>query len=168
VIKSGDTLGRIAVANGTSVEELTRINQLTSSNLSIGQLLRIPGSADANRNLALHQGSGRPATYRVKAGDSLWNIAKSHNIKINDLLAWNNLKQTSVISPGQQLSLRSPGFTARSSNTSSINYQVKQGDSLYEIARRFKVRVNDILAWNGMELQQLIRPGQSLTLYPTP
>src|SRR5690606_33750820 len=114
----------------------------------------------------LHQGSGRPATYRVKAGDSLWNIAKSHNIKINDLLAWNNLKQTSVISPGQQLSLRNPA--ARSSNTSSINYQVKQGDSLYEIARRFKVQVNDILAWNGMELQQLIRPGQSLTLYPTP
>jgi len=166
VIKSGDTLGRIAAANGTSVEELTRINQLTSSNLSIGQLLRIPGSADANRNLALHQGSGRPATYRVKAGDSLWNIAKSHNIKINDLLAWNNLKRTSVISPGQQLSLRNPA--ARSSNTSSINYQVKQGDSLYEIARRFKVQVNDILAWNGMELQQLIRPGQSLTLYPTP
>lgn len=168
VIRSGDTLGRIAKANGTSVEELMRMNQLASSSLRVGQLLRIPGSPDANRNLALHQGNNRATTYRVKAGDSLWNIAKSHNIKINDLLSWNNLKKDSVISPGQQLTLRSSGVAARSNSASGVNYQVKQGDSLYEIARRFKVQVNDILAWNGMELQQLIKPGQSLTLYPTP
>lgn len=164
-IKPGDTLGRIATANGTSVEELMRINQLASSNLKIGQMLRIPGSPDSNRHLALNQGN-RATTYKVKAGDSLWNIAKSHNIKINDLLAWNNLTANSVISPGQQLALRNPGIT--SSTKSGVNYQVKQGDSLYDIARRFKVQVNDILAWNSMELQQLIKPGQNLTLYPTP
>src|SRR5690606_12838305 len=128
---------RIAAANGTSVEELTQLNQLASSHLKIGQLLRITGSPDANRSLALNSDS-KATSYRVKAGDSLWNIARSHNVKVDDLISWNNLKRDAVLSPGQQLTLRG-GSTSSNSNTAAINYQVKQGDSLYEIARRFKV-----------------------------
>ncbi|MFA5495242.1 MAG: LysM peptidoglycan-binding domain-containing protein [Porticoccaceae bacterium] len=166
VVKAGDTLGRIATSQNISLQDLTQLNQLTSSNIRVGQVLRIPGSASASGNLPVASSGAKSAPaatrYQVKRGDSLWGIARQHNIKVDQLLAWNKLKKDAVLSPGQQLQIHSS--TSRAD--SLVNYQVRQGDSLYEIARRFKVEVKDILAWNDLEIRQLIQPGQNLTLYP--
>ncbi|HLS97166.1 MAG: LysM peptidoglycan-binding domain-containing protein [Porticoccaceae bacterium] len=170
VVKSGDTLGRIAANHQISLHDLTQLNQLKSTHLQVGQVLRIPGSSAAVSELALNvganKGTGDNALYRVKAGDSLWSIARNHNIKLDQLLAWNNLKQGAVIAPGQQLRVQGGTLNASAKGNAQVNYQVKRGDSLYDIARRFKVEIKDILAWNGMEMRQMIQPGQSLTLYP--
>jgi LysM repeat protein len=42
---------------------------------------------------------------------------------------------------------------------------VKQGDSLYNIAKRFRVAVNDLMAWNDLATNSLIKPGQQLKIY---
>ena len=169
VVKAGDTLGRIAANHGIGLQELTQLNQLKSTHLRIGQVLRIPGDSPAVSNLALNVGANTTARgnsrYSVKPGDSLWSIARSHNLKVEQLLAWNGLKQGDVIAPGQQLTIR-PETQGTATPNTQVSYEVKRGDSLYDIARRFRVEVKDILAWNDMELRQLIQPGQSLTLYP--
>jgi membrane-bound lytic murein transglycosylase D len=44
-------------------------------------------------------------------------------------------------------------------------YTVRRGDSLYEIASRFKVSIDDIISWNKLDPERYLQPGQSLTLY---
>ncbi|MEE4110883.1 MAG: LysM peptidoglycan-binding domain-containing protein, partial [Halieaceae bacterium] len=44
-------------------------------------------------------------------------------------------------------------------------YTVRRGDSLYEIARRFDVTIDDIVTWNDLDPRRYLQPGQALTLY---
>ena len=91
IVKSGDTLYKIAQNNNTSVNELIKLNNLTNTNLSIGQKLNLP--------------SNSKNTYLVKSGDTLYKIAKENNTTINDLLKLNNLSST-TLSIGQTLKLK--------------------------------------------------------------
>ena len=46
-----------------------------------------------------------------------------------------------------------------------IGYSVRSGDSLYTIADRFRVSINDIKRWNKLEKSKYLQPGKRLTLY---
>lgn len=92
VVKSGDSLYKIANRYGTTVDELKRINNLTSNLLSIGQRLIIP----TNTTTPNYQ------TYTVKKGDTLYNIARNYNTTVTAIQSLNNLS-TSALSVGQKL-----------------------------------------------------------------
>ena len=47
---------------------------------------------------------------------------------------------------------------------SSAVHTVRSGDSLWSIARQYKVKLNDLMRWNGLDHQTIIRPGQSLKI----
>jgi membrane-bound lytic murein transglycosylase D len=49
----------------------------------------------------------------------------------------------------------------------SMRYTVKRGDSLYKIADRFRISISDLVAWNAIDPKDYLRPGQSLTLFPS-
>ena len=68
-----------------------QLNNLTSTALSIGQVLNLP-SSEAD-------------TYTVKSGDSLYRIAQSYNTTVNELIRLNNLTST-VLSIGQVLKVK--------------------------------------------------------------
>ena len=91
-IKSGDSLWNIANRYNTTVNELKTLNNLTSNNLSIGQILKLP-SNNIQEN-----------TYTVKSGDSLWSIANRYNTTVNELKTLNNLTSNNL-SIGQILKL---------------------------------------------------------------
>ena len=91
-IKSGDSLWNIANRYNTTVNELKSLNNLTSNNLSIGQILKLP-SNNIQEN-----------TYTVKSGDSLWSIANRYNTTVNELKILNNLTSNNL-SIGQILKL---------------------------------------------------------------
>ena len=126
VVKSGDNLYKIARENNTTVSELMKINNLTSTNLSIGQRLTLP-----TRSFN---------TYVVKSGDSLYKIAGQFNTTVDVLKNINNLT-SNVLSIGQVLKL--PG---EESNT----YTVKSGDNLYKIARENDTTVNELMKLNNL------------------
>ena len=89
-VKSGDTLWSISKKNGISVDELKKVNGLSSNSLSIGQKLIIP--------------SKQSKTYIVKSGDTLYNIAKKNNTSVKDLKELNSLSND-MLSIGQVLYL---------------------------------------------------------------
>jgi membrane-bound lytic murein transglycosylase D len=157
-VKSGDSLGKIAQKNKVSVADLRRENALKSNLIRIGQVLKIPGSG-ANRTSI---GGARKSYYQVRSGDSLSKIAHNNNVKINELLAWNNLSPKDKIQPGQQLqvSSRKPNYTTR-----KMKYKVRQGDSLGRIANKFNLLIADIASWNKLNPKRYLQPGQRLTLY---
>lgn len=108
-VKRGDFLERIARANGTTVEEIKKINHLSSEKLNIGQILRIPNrsgnklepivtqsvvtSTPVSSKADVSTNEPEPVYYVVKSGDNPWKIAKQFNIRVDQLLKLNNLNE---------------------------------------------------------------------------
>ena len=165
-VKPGDTLGAIANRHHLSVNIIRDINQLRNDRLRIGQVLSLPQPRDARPLEQLHavarsQPAGR--SYRVRPGDNLWDIARAQKVSVRDLQRWNKLSGSSL-KVGQVLSVQ-PGAGAR--DTAPTYYKVKEGDSLYNIAKRFNVELNHLKRWNPKD-SRLLKPGQTLTLYLAP
>ncbi|MDC0361854.1 LysM peptidoglycan-binding domain-containing protein [Halioglobus sp.] len=107
--------------------------------------------------------------YRVKPGDTLWDIARSFGTDVALLRSENGIKG-STIRAGQTLTIT--GFNpARGQpplpgpDTKAQGYLVRAGDSLSLIANRFQISVGNIIAWNELDPDDYLRPGQKLTLY---
>jgi membrane-bound lytic murein transglycosylase D len=167
-VRSGDSLHSIANRHQLTVNTLKDINKLASNSLRIGQVLSIPAQPGAQRtDLGLQHNPSiaqKPRTYRVKTGDSLWQIAKNHQLEVKDVQRWNKLSGNSL-RVGQTLSLHgASGATAGSPRSNVTYYRVRQGDSLYLIAKRFKVPMKNLQTWNP-RVGKALKPGQTLTLY---
>lgn len=141
-VQSGDNLYAIARKYNTTADELMRINNLSSSLLSIGQELRIPVSGSTEPV----EPSPNYVDYIVKSGDSLYSIAKKYNTTVDEIKAANNLTSNSL-SIGQQL--RIPV------SSTPVTYVVKSGDNLYAIARQFNTTVDDIKKKNNLKSNTL-------------
>ncbi len=103
-----------------------------------------------------------PSIYVVKRGDTLFSIARKHDMRVKTLKKWNGLR-SNRIHPGQKLKLYASA--AKSSRQHKLAYTVNYGDSLVRIALLFKgVSVRDIMRWNRLKRSR-IYPKQSLTIY---
>ncbi|MEN3753651.1 murein transglycosylase D [Mangrovibacter yixingensis] len=106
--------------------------------------------------------SNSSAAYTVRRGDTLSAIAARLNVSEHDLRAWNNLT-SSKIKVGQTLQTGTLNSDSRLVKNDSITYRVKKGDSLYSIARRHGLNINDVMRWN--KDVDAIKPGDQLTLF---
>lgn len=168
-VKSGDSLSKIAAHHKTSVKAIQQANQLSNSQLKIGQQLIIPGLAQSADAPAV-TGSGKKTTsgaqtYTVKSGDSVWEISQKLKVSSDQLKKWNKLNAKTRLKPGQILTYYKTSEAKSSSDGKSMTYKVKAGDSLASIAQRFKVKVADIVKWNNIKANKYLQPGQELTLY---
>ena len=89
-VQKGDSLYAIAQKYNTTVDELKKINNLTSNNLSIGQILKVPGNKTNNE------------VYTVQKGDNLYSIARKFNTTVSAIKNLNNLAND-ILSIGQKL-----------------------------------------------------------------
>ncbi|NQD95381.1 transglycosylase SLT domain-containing protein, partial [Pseudomonas sp. CrR25] len=110
-VRSGDSLHGIANRYHLTVSILKDINKLSSNRLRIGQVLSIPAQPGVQPSEQLFQNvasrdSATPRTYRVKNGDTLWQIAKTHEVAVHDVQRWNNLTG-STLRVGQTLAMGS-------------------------------------------------------------
>ena len=152
IVKKGDTLYSIAMANNTTVDELKKSNNLTSNILSTGQLLKIPSALLPE------------STYIVKKGDSLYSIANKYNTTVEELKRINNLT-SNILSIGQILKLPSDKASDVENEENTISYTVQKGDSLYSIARKYDTTIDRIKDLNNLTTN-LLSIGQVL-LIPT-
>ncbi|MBA3958652.1 MAG: LysM peptidoglycan-binding domain-containing protein [Parachlamydiaceae bacterium] len=116
-VKRGDSLDKIARANGTTIKAIKEANQLKTDRLDIGKVLKIPVStekAEKKASTTTSTTSSKPAAapkatakadkavvadsdaqyYTIKTGDNPWKIAKQFQIKVDDFLKLNNLDET--------------------------------------------------------------------------
>lgn len=96
-VQKGDSLYSIAKKFNTSVTNIQNLNNLTGTNLTIGQQLKIPNNSSSNTN-------SNTTIYVVKSGDSLWSIAKKFNTTVDAIKSKNNLA-SNKLSIGQKLNI---------------------------------------------------------------
>lgn len=144
-VKAGDTLYGIANKYGLSVDELKKINNLKSNNLTINQKLLVSGTSSNPDD------SSDFDTYIVKSGDSLWSIASKNNTTVDKLKDINKLN-SNLLSIGQKLLIPKSSNT---SNETNKKYTVKSGDTLYKIAMDNGTTVTDIVNLNNLPTTNL-------------
>lgn len=154
-VQKGDSLYSIATKNNTTVDEIKKINNLTSNMLSIGQVLKVPSEAKQEE----------VTMYTVQKGDSLYSIAKKFGMSIDELKSLNNLTSNNL-AIGQQLMIKSTtGDEPINPEEECIGtgyvepqyviYTVQRGDSLYTIARKYNTSVDNIKALNNLTSNNL-------------
>jgi len=89
IVQKGDNLYTIANKYDVTIDDIKKLNKLSTNTLQIGQVLKIPGSTNYN-------------TYIVKKGDTLWDIAELYGTTVNKLMTINNLS-TTTLKIGQSL-----------------------------------------------------------------
>ena len=144
-VKSGDSLWSISRKFGVTVNELKKVNNLSSILLSIGQNLIIPGK---NNNTSSNE-------YVVKKGDTLYGIANKYNVSVDNLKSYNNLS-TDSLSIGQKIKIPD-------NKVNSNEYVVKSGDSLYSISRKYGVSVDELMSVNNLK-STVLSVGQVLKI----
>ncbi|WP_321347739.1 LysM peptidoglycan-binding domain-containing protein [Halopseudomonas oceani] len=166
-VRSGDTLSQIARRHQLTVSAIRDVNDINGSLLRVGQTLMLPQFSDAPASTSTEQAiaSSNQRSYRVQAGDNLWNIARAHGTTVDRIKRDNNL-QSNALTVGHTLMLASNAASQRNdagNDGRRVAYTVKSGDSLYTIAQRFNVQVEKIRDWN--QVGRYLQPGQQLTLF---
>ena len=148
IVKKGDSLYSIANKYNTTVDELKRINNLTSNILSIGQVLKLP--SDKVSDVEKEENT---ISYTVQKGDSLYSIARKYSTTIDKIKDLNNLT-TNLLSIGQVL------LIPKDTNLETT-YTVQKGDSLYSIAKKYNTTVDRLKQLNNLK-SNLLSIGQIL------
>jgi membrane-bound lytic murein transglycosylase D len=104
-VRRGDSLWIIAKRYGTTVKRIQALNGLNTTNLSVGQRLKIKDATTTASNTNIEIDTSKLKTYVVKKGDSPFTIAQQNNTSLNRLLQLNHLSKWSTIYPGQTLYL---------------------------------------------------------------
>ena len=187
-VKSGEAISQIAEQYNTTVSALRAANNLRGNTIRAGHHLMIPvatkplgaysQSADARLEKTQNRKrAGNKVEHTVRSGESFWTISRHYGVTHRSLAKWNGMAPGDTLSVGKKLVVWTNGPVARveqprtspsdalGNTTRKLRYTVRNGDSLYLIARKFRVGIDQIARWNGIDRNKILRPGQKLSLY---
>ena len=184
-VKNGEAISQIAEKYNTTVSTIRTANNLRGNTIRAGHYLMIPVatkplsaySKSADARLARTQNkqrAGNKLEHVVKSGESFWTISRRYKVTHRQLAAWNGMAPGDTLSVGRKLVVwtnaeidepRMSPTAALGNTTRKLRYTVRNGDSLYLIASRFRVSIAQLARWNKIDTNKILRPGQKLTMY---
>ena len=186
LVKNGEAISQIANRYNTTVSAIRSANNLRGNMIRAGHYLMIPVatkplsaySKSADVRLAATQNRQRAANkieHVVGSGESFWTISQRYGVTTRELAAWNGMAPRDTLPVGRKLVVwtdskvadtpRMSPTAALGNTTRKVRYTVRNGDSLYVIARKFRVGIDQIARWNNIDKKKILRPGQTLTMY---
>ena len=167
-VRSGDTLADIALRYGVDVRALRAVNGMEDRNnadLTAGETLILPATADELQVIPA------AASYIVRPGDSLGQIARDHAISLTELLNANGIRNPDLLSAGQALSIppptdeaSAPPLTIGPQRRGFYYYTVQPGDTLSGLAREFDSTVLALMEFNRLPDEQTVYTGLELRI----
>ena len=183
-VKRGDSISEIAHKFGVSVVNLKKWNGLISNTLTSGKSLKIFNelkTSSLGDNTV--KNSANINYYKIKTGETIAAIAKRYSVSVSSIRKWNNLKGNKIIA-GTNLKIYSDaGVNDISDNNSTTKnktsltkksgnktvkksvdyYSVKRGDSLFAIAKKYGITVEELRSMNKLKGNKL-NQGQKLKI----
>ena len=174
-VRSGDNLWQIARRHGVGMKQLAAWNGLSMKTvLQPGQRLTVyrrnagPARTAPPKPAAEPFKASQPAIIHVvEHGDTLSGIAERHGTTVLKLTEFNRINTAAILRLGQKLHLIPAAYSKTRGSRESIRYQVKRGDSLWEISRQFGVSVASLRQWNQLPKGEPLMPGRELDVHLT-
>ncbi len=157
IVKRGETLDDLAKKYGISVSDIMSTNNLSSAHLlKAGQHLLIPASSDVSLQ-----------NYTVREGDTLSELAQRFQASPGEIKKTNELANANYLQTGQKLKIPTENNRMNQVSLSGrwITYVVKQGDTLWDIARVFGVLLEKIMLWNDLGSHSSLQVGDKLKIF---
>lgn len=178
-VQQGDTVYGLARGYGVEPHAIVEMNRLVPPyDLVPGQIVRIPPSQTPSAlNTGVAANTVQGGTYRagravsVRAGDTLYGLARQHGTTPQALAAANNLQAPYTLRLGQSLTLPGGGASAGasvqrtgSSYVTANQIQVRDGDTLYSVARQYNISPMALASANQLRVPYNLQPGQTLVV----
>jgi membrane-bound lytic murein transglycosylase D len=103
-------------------------------------------------------------THRVRSGESLSVIARRYRVSVKDLQRWNNISDPRRLRAGATITVFHSPAKPPPATSGTVKYVVQRGDSLWSIAHKYQVKVDDLKSWNSLGKNTVIQPGQSIRI----
>lgn len=161
-----ETLYGLSKRYGTTVADILAVNPTADAGLEVGQILKIPYGGKPKAPDAVKTAQG--TVHRVAAKETMFSIARHYNVSVDDIKAWNNLKDGNL-SVGQEILIKpkaaEPPVEAKPAVTPSAarTHTVAPKETLFSIARTYGMTVAQLKEWNGLTADE-VKIGQVLTV----
>jgi membrane-bound lytic murein transglycosylase D len=172
-VRKGDSIASVASQFHTTVNVVRELNDMPAGRPTVGQDLLLPSKVSLPAKVLLAASRiDRPAPIQrrrwhvqvVRAGETLYSIARRHGMNVNTLANLNGMSPNEELRAGQKLRLSGISESRPSKGSARrFVYTVRDGDTLPQIARTFQVTVAQILSWNGIH-SHAVQAGQRLTI----
>jgi LysM repeat protein len=184
MIEMGDTLYELASRFKVPMGSLAAINNITNINfIRAGDVLKVPGTCNSTNKLPVAPTSpnrqlagGCTTKYTIQAGDTLYEVATRFKVPMGTLAKGNNIKDVNMIKAGDVLqvpgacngtaSARRPVSPTspdkQAAGGCTTKYTINAGDTLSELATRFKVPMASLAAANSIADVNMIKAGDVL------
>jgi membrane-bound lytic murein transglycosylase D len=191
-IRRGETVSTIASRYDTSIRAIVSLNGLRNPHrIRAGGILLVPSPGGMPKGtytqryttppgLEVRKATTKPypglqvpagyheTVYRVRRGDTLGEIAEWFGTRASTIRRLNNLAYRSYIYPGQELRVfaRDTGTVGPGEGTHTrVTYEVKRGDTLYGIGKKYNITVGDLVRWNNRSARRTLFPGEVLIIW---
>ena len=191
-VKKGDTIKKISQRTGVPSSVILEANQIKGSKLKAGRTILVPASLQRNTETATAssgQSASKSSSYHmVKEGETYYSISRKYDTSVDTLCKVNNTSSGAPLKIGQKVYLpgksKSPAAAVASSKQKAGNskqqaaskkiavastgkgkkYTVQEGDSLWGIARKHGVNPVELMQWNNLSKESVLKPGDKVTI----
>ncbi|XCN75123.1 MAG: transglycosylase SLT domain-containing protein [Candidatus Electrothrix aestuarii] len=175
-VPSRTSLSAIAAAGGCSVKKIRQLNNELLKNKvpPTKGMYRVKVPAGSSMRIAanlekIRAAEERKIVHKLRAGETLSGVGKQYNVSVNMIMQWNDINDVRRIRAGRKLALYLGGKSGvaaadvgEEKETVSY-YKVRNGDSLWSIARKHQVSTKEIKRWNSLD-NNLLHPGKKLVI----
>lgn len=159
-----ETLYGLARRYGATTLEIVENNPSASGGgLEVGQILKIPYTKKAKAQVPVQTSGG--LMHKVVTGETLFSISRQYSVTVDDIKAWNNLKDNSI-SLGQDLIVAKktvPSEIKTIPQSTAKTHTVAARETLFSISRQYGMTVQQLKEWNNLQSDEL-KLGQVLAV----
>ncbi len=171
-VDAGETLYAIARRYKADINQVIKANDIKDNAIQVGQLLEIPVRMVSNVPKSQTSASTKATTHTVAAGETLYSLSRKYNVKVDDIIGWNNLDSESL-NVGQVLKINGSSTASNTPTTSQLakddglpfprarKHHVQVGETLNAIATKRNVSEDSLRKWNKLASNN-ISIGQTL------
>lgn len=165
VVKQNETIGSIAKIYGVNTEDIVKMNNLQSMQISNGTYLKIP-EIEIRQKINQTKTASKENQYQqhlVKPKETLFSIAKHYGLGIETLKSLNNIS-SNIIHPGDIILIPKANNNQTDNQKRAYIYHiVKPKEGLYAIARNYGISIQQIKQ-NNPGLDEYLAIGQEIKI----